>query len=279
MKAYVINLPQSSDRRASIVDQLRPTGMDYELVDGVDGLALTTSDRVGLVDEKVAARYDNWLTPGAIGCALGHLRAYRRIIEADDPGGVAVVLEDDAIVSPTLAQTIRQISSHMRGAEVVLLYFRSFDACRLSRQDALAMPAGVRVMYPIDVRQPISAVGYLISVEACRRLAEVILPVRAEADSWGHFHELGAIDSIRCVIPRPVSVRNDFKSTNDRAVPHSLRSRATGLVARHRVFPLAQLLTLNRWRIGREMTRITLVQERSPLADAREQAGRPGAIS
>ena len=37
MRAYVINLARSLDRRAHITAELRKTGLDYEIIAAVDG--------------------------------------------------------------------------------------------------------------------------------------------------------------------------------------------------------------------------------------------------
>lgn len=273
MKAYVINLPRSHQRRDEMTRQLDRVGLAYEFVEAVDGRALKPSERAGLVDEATVAQHPRWLTPGAIGCALSHLRAYERVL-ADGCEDVALMLEDDVIVPPGISDLVSQIVPHMRGPDVVLLYFRSFGVCRFSSYEAVGLRSGAQLAYPLEVRQPITTAAYLITREACRGLAGVILPVRAGADSWGHFYELGAIESLRCVIPRPFGVRKDFKSTIDRVAPRSQRVRMTTFIATHRVFPLFQLLNLNRRLIERRMSKLAVVPERSPIAVARAAAER-----
>jgi glycosyl transferase family 25 len=82
MRAYVINLPRSPARRVSVAAQLQGTGLDHVFVDGVDGRALAPVDRGRLIDESAVARYPQWLTPGALGCALSHLRTYELIVDS-----------------------------------------------------------------------------------------------------------------------------------------------------------------------------------------------------
>lgn len=271
MKAYVISLPRSARRRASIAEQLARTELEFEFVDGVDGRGLTAAERAELVSESAVARYPLWLTPGQIGCALGHLRAYREIVASGDEDA-ALILEDDVTAPATIAALCARVGSEMDGREVVLLYFRAFGICRLSSQDAVDLGAGTRLMYPLDVRQPITSAAYLITAAAARSLVEVIVPVRAGADSWGYFYEVGALDSLRCVLPRPIGVRKDLDSTIEYGGPGSVRVRATSFVARHRVPVASQLLTLNRGRIERRMSKTAVVAERSPVASARVRA-------
>ena len=203
MKTYVINLPQSYERRRNMREQLKVAGVSYEFVDAVDGRRMAPAERTRLVDEAMVARYPHWLTPGQIGCSLSHLQAYKRFLASGGSEEVALILEDDATITTPFWDVVTSAMRQMRGSEVVLLYFRSFDVCRFSAHGAVEIYGGARLMYPLDATQPITSSAYAITREASRRLSEVIVPVRAGADSWGHFYEQGAIDSLRCVIRGP----------------------------------------------------------------------------
>src|SRR4051812_32600422 len=126
MKAYAISLPRLTTRRASVVEQLARTQLDFEVVDGIDGYALTPQERAELLTED-GARAWRWLAPGAIGAALSHLRVYEQM--TDD---VALVVEDDVVLPSTIADLSRRVASEMHGREIVLLYFRSHEQCRFS---------------------------------------------------------------------------------------------------------------------------------------------------
>jgi hypothetical protein len=156
----------------------------------------------------------------------------------------------------------------MSGAEAALLYFRSFEPCELSTQDAVDLPGGRRLLYPLRVEQPITTAAYLITREACERLYELVVPVRAAADSWAHFHVEGAVERLRCVTPCVAHVRTDFKSTLGYDAARSLRSRVSTAVSRNRLPPFHQALTAYRNRLERRMSRVSLVDAPSPLAPA-----------
>ena len=178
------------------------------------------------------------------------------------------------VLPTTISDTAARTAAHMHDSEVVLLYFRGFGTCRFSARDVVELEAETQLAYPIDVHQPLTATAYLITREACRRLAQAIVPVRVAADNWGYFYELGALDALRCVIPRPVTVRKDFKSTIDYGGAESMRMRATSFVVRHKLIPFFQLLTLNRYLIERRMSRARIVPDPSPIALARSAAAR-----
>lgn len=254
-------------------EQLVRAGLGHEFIEGVDGQALTASDRRRLVDEAAVARYPGWLTPEAIGCGLSHLRAYERIAEVGNDEKVALVLEDDAVIDPRIALRLAEIEPHMHGSEVVLLYFRSHSLCRFSAQDAVDLPDGTRILYPLAIDQLTSAVAYLITHEACARLAEAIAPLRVAADSWGDFYQAGAIESVRCVVPRPVGHSRHFNSTVGYREPGSLRSRVIGFAGHRKLSPFFPLVSINRHLVERRMSKITVTPERSPVACRRIDGG------
>jgi glycosyl transferase family 25 len=271
MNTYVINLRQSEQRRRHVGGQLEALGMDHTFVEAVDGRQLSQVDRARLVDEDVVAKYPQWLTPGQIGCALSHLRVYEQILIAGDE--VALVVEDDVVLPPSMPRIAGKVAPQMRGSEVVLLYYRSFSACRLSSARGVEIEPGTRLLYPLDPNQLNTTAAYLINRKACRGLANWILPVRAGADSWGEFYGQGAIESLRVVTPRLVSVRKDFRSTIGYVGQRSARARLFGAVERHRIFPLFQLMTLNRHLIERRMSKVVIVSEASPILHASADGG------
>jgi glycosyl transferase, family 25 len=250
-----------------MVREFERAKLPHEFIEAVDGQALTPSERATLVDEVAVARFPGWLTPGAIGCALSHLRVYEqfRDRDADD---VVLVLEDDVVLPTSISNTISEVAAHMHGSEVVLLYFRSFEVCDFSSRDAVKLATGQQLAYPLDVGQPLTASAYLITREACRNLAEAILPVRTAADNWKYFYDLGAIESLRCLIPRPITVRTDFKSTIGYIGEKSVRMHVTDFVTRYRIPPFIQLLALNRHLIESKMSKIRFVPTPSPIAVA-----------
>jgi len=265
MKAYVINMTRSPSRRASVAKQLAGTQLDFEFVDGIDGNTLTPSERGNLVSDDAVAKSPLWLTPGVIGCALSHLRVYEQLT-----GDINLVLEDDVVLPATISDVCARVAAQMHGREVVLLHFRSFVVCRFSARDAVEVGGGARLMYPIAAHQPISASGYLVTSAASQSLAEAILPVRVAPDSWGHFYELGALDSVRCVLPRPIGVRNDIESTIGYVRGGALRRRVSNTIAR--APGLKGMLTLNRLRTEKRMSRTAIVPEQSPIARAHSRS-------
>lgn len=208
MYAYVINLARSPERRAHISAELRKARIGYEIVEAVEGRELDLHDH-RTVEPSVLTR--SWFQPGAVGCALSHLRVYRKILA--DGLDLALVLEDDVTLTADLSNVVQALADHLVGAEVALLNFDSVDPCKLSRGDSVCLPSSRLLIPPIDVDQPRSAAAYLITRKACQRMDESRLPIRAQSDDWGFFYREGVLDGVRCVVPLTVVKNPRFRST------------------------------------------------------------------
>ena len=84
MHIFLISLPDPPCRREAGLNRLLPTGMPFEIVDGVEAKNW---------QQRLLPGPIGWLKPGEIGCYLAHLRALRRIVDYRLP--YACVLEDD----------------------------------------------------------------------------------------------------------------------------------------------------------------------------------------
>jgi hypothetical protein len=257
MKAYVIHLPRATQREHHIAAQLAAARLDHVYVDTVDGRELTEDDYATLIDQEAVQRHPTWLTPGMLGASLSHLNAYRQI--AQDGEAVALVLEDDVILPERFMRLVTQVGTVLRGREAALLYYRSVGRCCLTTRDTVAAGHTMKLLRILSPDRVSSAGAYVVTREAAIALRDFILPVRAGPDSWGFFCEHGALDSLRCVFPRAVSVRNDFKSSLDYLPPHSRRQQVATAIADRRVFPFYQLLAAKRTLRERSMSRFRVV--------------------
>src|SRR5215469_11246506 len=202
MRAYVVNLARSPDRKAHMTAELGQTGLQYEIVNAVDGRDLDLSD-TRLFDPTV----DSSFRPGVFGCVLSHLHIYQKVL--DDDLEIALILEDDVVLPPDLDALLDATASHMKGAEVVLLNFHHNEGRWITKADSIQLPSSRLLVQVVDKgppwhEGPWSTAAYLITREACARMAEFVLPVRSRADWWAHFYQEGALDRVRCVMPMPV---------------------------------------------------------------------------
>lgn len=120
-------------------------------------------------------------------------------------------------------------------------------------------------MFPMDPGKLSCASAYVVTRAACRTLVEALLPIRTCTDVWGSFHQWGGFQQMRCVVPRAVGMRTDFKSTVGYVSSDSLLGRMTTFVAHHRVFGVYQALGWHRARLERQATRFQVVDRPSPL--------------
>lgn len=267
MKAYVINLARSPERRTSIRAQLEDLNAPYEIIQALDGRDLDLNDG-RLVDPAFVG--ERSFRPGIAGCALSHLRVYHKALM--DGSRVSLVLEDDAILPADFLPLVVEVADHLRGAEVALLHFHGVGPCRLSTQRSVPLSSSRLLAFPVSLCDLTSTAAYLMTYEACERMARIALPIKRPADDWRHFFEAGALDRVRCIAPRCVRQNRHFRSTMDEFRPGSMQARLREAVVRHRIPPLYQARVWRRGLAGRNW-RVELV------ADPSSQFGRTGGAS
>jgi glycosyl transferase, family 25 len=257
MHAYVINLARSLDRRAYITAELRKIGLDYEIITAVDGNNLDLHDST-IIDPSLIARSS--FPAGTAGCALSHLRAYQKIVT--DGLGEALILEDDVRLPADLGTVVGAVARHLTGAEVALLNYGSFppDICKISLEGSVDLPSSRLLALPIDVSKLVNAGAYVITREACKRMNESVLPIRATADDWGFFYKEGVLDRVRCVLPLPVAKNPKFESTIGLySLGNGVKARLVGPLVRHKIPLLHQVILYRRQRILRRWDRSEIV--------------------
>jgi glycosyl transferase, family 25 len=255
VRAYVINLARSADRRAHITAELKKTGLDYEIITGVDGRDLDLHDPTA-VDPSFLT---NIVCPaGSAGAALSHQRVYRKIIS--DGLNEALVLEDDAMLPADLGSLTDAVADELAGAEVALLSVDSPDPCKISIEGSVHLPSARLLALPIDINQPRSAGAYIITREACERMIKFMVPIRVQADTWWFFYREGVLDRVRCVMPLPVLKDPKFASTiGSYSLGDGARARLVGPLVNRNIPLLHQALSYRRQRIHRQWHRSELV--------------------
>jgi glycosyl transferase family 25 len=255
VKAYVINLARSRDRREHITAELKKTGLDYEILTAVDGHDVDLSDRA-IVDP--ALTYMTQFLAGTTGAALSHLNAYRKIVE--DGLDKALVLEDDVTLPADLKDLADAAADQLTGAEVALLSYGSFRSCKLSREGSIQLPSARLLALPIEIRLVVSGGAYIITREACERMIKFILPVRVNPDDWWYFYREGALDRVRCVVPMPVHKESKLISTlGSYSLGRSLKGRLVWSLVQYKIPILHQALNRRRQRIHDQWTHQELV--------------------
>jgi glycosyl transferase, family 25 len=120
MKIYVINLARAPERLQKMQAQFTGFGLEFERVEASDGKLLTDQDRA-LVDHDRRKRISPYpLTDNEIGCWLSHLRAMKNLIASGD--AMAVIMEDDAALSPDFPRVVAAIEKQGAPFDVVDLH-------------------------------------------------------------------------------------------------------------------------------------------------------------
>ena len=161
---------------------------------------------------------------------------------------------------PDLNSLVDAVAGHLDGAEVALLNYDSKETCRMSQEGAVGLPSSRQLVLPIDVRQPRSSAGYVITMDACKRMDESVLPVQIGPDDWWFFYREGVLDRVRCVMPMPVSKSPEFESTiGHYSLGTGLKGRLMAPLVRHKVPVLHQAISYRRQKIQRQYTRSEFV--------------------
>lgn len=254
MRAYVINLARSPERRAHIRAELDRVGIDYEFIEAVDGRDIDVRDPQ-IIDPEVLDT--TWFRAGVAGCAFSHLRIYKKILE--DGQESALVLEDDVTLPADLIDLADSLTDHLTGAEVALLNYDCIDAIKMSRESSARLPSGRDLLLLIDVHQPRSSAAYIVTQSACKRMIDYAVPFKARPDNWGHFYSAGALDRVRCVVAMPVVKDPDFESTIDYNSESSLKALILKVILRYNIEMVKRAIARRRERIWRSQTRVDVV--------------------
>lgn len=215
MKTFAINLPRDISRRKTIENALQsaPVVDDYEIVEAVDGRALTPDERRRLFD------YDGYIshtvgqpTDGEVGCALSHHAVWERIAALGKP---AMVVEDDL---------------HFEGDWTDAATFAA-EWLDSDRPRCLLLPRHffyyrAKAHGNSRVARPIHAYGaecYMINPTGARLLCSLGRP-HYLADDWDYLHSRGL--DLRAIIPHPVVLNTDFSSNIGRRSTDRLPWRA-----------------------------------------------------
>lgn len=152
--AFLINLDRAPDRLCRAEAQLREAGVPFERVPATDGAAV---DRRHLPPEDAGAWCARFCTDSMLGCALSHVRLWRRV--RDEALPMALILEDDVRLVPgfrrKLERALRKVPPHFD-----VLYLGCFGLCSSETRGIFVptLPAGLHC--------------YVVSARGARKLAE-----------------------------------------------------------------------------------------------------------
>lgn len=113
---YVISLARRPDRRERFLQWNAATGIDFTIVDAVDGESLNRAAllNAGLIDDQNLP-----FSAGHLGNALSHHAMWEKCVALDQP---ILVFEDDAFIAPSLpSQLERAFGELANGCDILYL--------------------------------------------------------------------------------------------------------------------------------------------------------------
>ena len=168
---YIISLARATERRENITHRLTTAGIDYEIIDAVDGKTLdlhSLQDRI-----KIKNPQDD---RGMIGCYLSHYSVWHKMVNEQTP--FAVILEDDAVWDSDsdfveVCGKLPQVDWHW---DVVQLFYRKriradFHLCNIGAHRL------VRTYRPTS-----SAIGYMVTQQCAQKLLTLFYEIRMPVD-------------------------------------------------------------------------------------------------
>src|SRR5690625_4226312 len=166
---FVISLIDAHERRRRIAEQCAELGLEIQILDAIDGRAGLPAELEAEVDRAAAEiRQRRALSDAEFACALSHRSVYQKIVQSSLPG--AVILEDDAVLSPPFADFIRK--QGYREADFIQMDYwpaRVFWRQRRRWSDRIEL-------VPL-AENTTCAVGYSISAKAARHLLSNSTPL------------------------------------------------------------------------------------------------------
>lgn len=103
---FVINLKTQVERRRFIEDQLNSIGLNYELINAVEGVNLNQTELRGYNKDLAVKNNGEEMVAGEIGCALSHIKIYERMVREDIKQ--CVVLEDDVVLPENFNEIVKR---------------------------------------------------------------------------------------------------------------------------------------------------------------------------
>lgn len=174
-KIFVVSLPDAYARKKVIVRQLQNLLLSYEFVRAIDGRTGLPRQYESMIDRLgTFTRLGRSMTDAEYACALSHMSIYKRVVDDNLPG--AIVLEDDAILSPLFKEFI-DVRGYEAG-ELIQLDHLHGDVWRFHHPTILTN----HIRLARAARNASLTSGYSISRSAASYLLRHGQPLRGLAD-------------------------------------------------------------------------------------------------
>ena len=203
MKIFVANLRKNADRRESISSQLSALGLDYELITGVDGRALSSSELKAFCGgaSSVKSCGGRAMTAAEIGCALTHTLMYKKFLESGESH--AVFLEDDALILDGFRDFIRDFDYSF---DFLILGYGArtkFEINYTNWIDPVYNKAVISSRFTAGIsprKKSFGMVGVVLSRKMAKKIVDLQTPISFVADDHKAFSRYCTIFHLRPVV-------------------------------------------------------------------------------
>ena len=180
---FVISLARAAHRREAMRERLNALGLQYEIIDAIDGKTANPATYQTRLRQDIARRTlgrELWL--GEIGCYLSHYNLWQKIAAEKIPQ--AIVLEDDAGFAEGFAEVIADVLTLNCSWDIINL-----TAGRPELVDvAFYKLAGRDYIFGRPRRKLMCTHAYLISLSGAQKLLDICRTISEPIDrAWGHW--------------------------------------------------------------------------------------------
>lgn len=190
MKLFVISLKDSQERRNSVVEQFKDSGIKFEFFDAIDGNNISVMEHFNKFYSKSLANFKmgRELSKGELGLFASNYILWQKCIEINEP---IIILEDDIVILSTFVNSLSMISELAKNYEC----FRLFHGHKKPPKYILINKYLRLFLGSIE-----STCGYVITPSACKKLISHSknwsLPIDHYLDSyWLHGVLLYALEN------------------------------------------------------------------------------------
>lgn len=194
IKTYVINLPESEERRKYVLGETaKYPFMDVSLIEAVYGKKLTEEEINRVFDcNGFFRRYFRYPAPGEIGCTLSHRKCYEALLSSNDQS--ALILEDDvSFVHPEDTESVIGAGMKLLEDGQTDIVFFAPKACYYTK------PKTVLPTYTaFPIYTAVETCAYLINRRGAERMLRTDRP-SIVADDFNYMCRQGI--RIKCIRP------------------------------------------------------------------------------
>ena len=178
-KIFIVNLKKDKKRREHIISELKKQKLDnYEIIDAINGHEFDEKEikKNTFKNKKNLNPWNTKISPSQIGCALSHIKIYKKFIKTDYD--FALVLEDDAIFIEKFNKNLIDfiIDNFKYRKQIILLSeIKEFYSKPINKIEKYEL---------VDVTNAFFTHSYFISKSAAQSIISFNYPVKTIADNF-----------------------------------------------------------------------------------------------